>query len=304
MSQIIKQGYGAANLIVTSGYGFNAEEPPTPPTPTPTYTITITAEEHGSTSPAAGTHVYEEGETAVLTATADSGWGFLHWLKNSETIITANPYTFTVTQGATFDPVFQVNQTPEEPEQPEPQPDYSLTPASMFTALVAKVEAQGVSCNVTHKKLVLDQQDGVTGQFVEAYDESTVKAVFCPDGAANEGFESARASQVHAVVYVYLPVYEGDDLIDAAGRAWHVLTSEPVTFGDVYAFRRLGVVYSNAARSEGEYHPPPSALKRLTVHVLDWSIPVYNLCNLTIQVYDFNLVGNNGFPYTYPFTLA
>ena len=65
------------------------------------YAITVSAD------PAAGGTVtggntYEEGSTATLTATANSGYTFVNWTKNGTTVSTNATYSFTVTEAATF----------------------------------------------------------------------------------------------------------------------------------------------------------------------------------------------------------
>lgn len=57
----------------------------------PTFTITATATTGGQVS---GDGEYEENEEVTLTATPDSGYEFVGWEEDSETVSTANPYIF------------------------------------------------------------------------------------------------------------------------------------------------------------------------------------------------------------------
>ncbi len=47
--------------------------------------LTINIDGGGSTDPAEGTHIYEEGEEVTITATADEGWSFEEWTGTDET---------------------------------------------------------------------------------------------------------------------------------------------------------------------------------------------------------------------------
>lgn len=57
----------------------------------PTFTITATATTGGQVS---GDGEYEENEEVTLTATPDSGYEFVRWEEDSETVSTDNPYMF------------------------------------------------------------------------------------------------------------------------------------------------------------------------------------------------------------------
>ena len=64
------------------------------PAPVAKYTVTATAE-NGTVE---GAGEYEEGAEATLTATANEGYEFTCWTSGEDTVSTANPYTFTVTE--------------------------------------------------------------------------------------------------------------------------------------------------------------------------------------------------------------
>ena len=48
----------------------------------PQETLTINSDSHGTTNPAAGTHTYDNGTQANVTATASEGYTFSHWVLN------------------------------------------------------------------------------------------------------------------------------------------------------------------------------------------------------------------------------
>lgn len=68
--------------------------------PIPKYTITVNAESGGSVS---GGGMYEEGTTATITATPDSGYEFIQWNDGN----TLNPRTITVSNNATYTAQFE-----------------------------------------------------------------------------------------------------------------------------------------------------------------------------------------------------
>ena len=79
----------------TRGTTIGADNQPVTPTPAGSIRVFATALGDGGTVSGGGT--YEEGATVTLTATPAQGYTFVRWVKNgtSETLSTANPYTFT-----------------------------------------------------------------------------------------------------------------------------------------------------------------------------------------------------------------
>lgn len=78
----------------TRGTTMGANDQPITPTPEGSVRIFATALGDGGTVSGGGT--YEVGASVTLTATANSGYRFVRWVKNgtSETLSTSNPYTF------------------------------------------------------------------------------------------------------------------------------------------------------------------------------------------------------------------
>ena len=90
--------------------------------PVVTYTITATASpSYGGTVSGGGT--FEAGTTCTLTATANAGYHFVNWIDVAGAPVSTNAtYTFTVTQDAAFDAVFE-----------EDQPGSDITQTSSFS---------------------------------------------------------------------------------------------------------------------------------------------------------------------------
>jgi uncharacterized protein YneR len=55
--------------------------------------LTVIVMGSGSTTPSQGIHSYEEGTEVNVTATADAGWMFDHWILDSVNVGSDNPYT-------------------------------------------------------------------------------------------------------------------------------------------------------------------------------------------------------------------
>ncbi len=72
------------------------------------YTITATANPtQGGTVTGGGT--YNHGETATLTATANTGYIFINWKKDGDVVSTNHTYSFTVTEDASYVANFSLN---------------------------------------------------------------------------------------------------------------------------------------------------------------------------------------------------
>jgi uncharacterized repeat protein (TIGR02543 family) len=64
---------------------------------TTTYDLTIASTTGGSTTPAAGTHTYDDGDEVSLTATPASGYAFVNWTGDVSTIADVSDATTTIT---------------------------------------------------------------------------------------------------------------------------------------------------------------------------------------------------------------
>jgi len=62
-----------------------------------TYDLTIASATGGSTSPAAGTHTYDDGDVVDLTATPDASYVFVNWTGDTDTVADVNDATTTIT---------------------------------------------------------------------------------------------------------------------------------------------------------------------------------------------------------------
>ena len=72
------------------------------------YTITVSASpSNGGTVSGAGT--YQNGSTCTLTATPNTGYSFVRWMKNGNQVSTNHSYSFTVTANASYVAEFSLN---------------------------------------------------------------------------------------------------------------------------------------------------------------------------------------------------
>ncbi len=109
-----------------------APPPPPPPPPEPiNYTLAISVVScDGSplppgcvTDPAAGSYLYEQGQTATVTATASEGWYFDHWTLD-DINRTENPTSVKLTSDHILVAVF--NPTPAPPPPPPPPAAFTV----------------------------------------------------------------------------------------------------------------------------------------------------------------------------------
>jgi hypothetical protein len=78
---------------------------PTAATP-PTYQLVINSSTGGSTNPAAGAYVKNQGDQVAITAMPASGYNFDHWVMGDGSQSTDNPLILTMTQDYRVTPVF------------------------------------------------------------------------------------------------------------------------------------------------------------------------------------------------------
>jgi hypothetical protein len=71
------------------------------------YTVNVSAEPSAGGVVSGGGNVFHFGDQCTLTATANKGYNFVNWTKADGTQIYTNPYTFTVTESASFVAHFQ-----------------------------------------------------------------------------------------------------------------------------------------------------------------------------------------------------
>ena len=69
------------------GHGYFSNAPPAVE-----YNLTIAVDGSGSTVPAVGIHTYDEDTLVPVTATADGGWTFDHWVLDTVDVGDTNPY--------------------------------------------------------------------------------------------------------------------------------------------------------------------------------------------------------------------
>ena len=72
------------------------------------YDLVVSVSGLGSTIPSVGSYRYEQGSEVVVTASADSGWIFSHWLLDNEPAGSDNPITITVDADYSLVAVFEV----------------------------------------------------------------------------------------------------------------------------------------------------------------------------------------------------
>ncbi|MDX9941299.1 MAG: InlB B-repeat-containing protein [Bacteroidales bacterium] len=74
------------------------------------YQLTILVQGNGTTNPAAGTHIYNEGSQVSVTATPAANYHFVQWLENGEPLSEIETVTITLNTDRTITAVFALNQ--------------------------------------------------------------------------------------------------------------------------------------------------------------------------------------------------
>ena len=74
----------------------------------PLYALNITTTAGGTTTPAPGTYIYDNGTLVNVTATANPGYDFDHWILDSFDVGTSNPYHVLMNQNHTLNAVFVI----------------------------------------------------------------------------------------------------------------------------------------------------------------------------------------------------
>ena len=87
-----------------------------------------------------GAGTYSHGSTATLTATANTGYAFVHWTKNGNVVSTSASYSFTVTESAAYVAHFTSGTH---------HVTTSITPFNSGQTTGAGVYAHGAQCTVT-----------------------------------------------------------------------------------------------------------------------------------------------------------
>jgi len=132
-------GYSGAKTcqiddVALSGVS-NSVPPPPPPPPEPTkYNMTVGISPNGTTTPAAGTYLYDSGTSVTLTATPLSGYRFDHWLVNGQQNVD-NPLNVTVLSETTIVPVFTLISEPPPPPEPTPTGAFPAQAAMRISGL-------------------------------------------------------------------------------------------------------------------------------------------------------------------------
>lgn len=127
----------------------------------------------------------------------------------------------------------------------------------MWTHLVARVEASGVSCDVTLHTLALDLEDGETGQYGMGFTDSTVKMVISPDGVDLKDVSVGKHGQLHAKGFCIDLVAAGDRVTDSFSNIWRVTTAHHAPVGDVVTHYELDLELMLTGTGSN-LHPPPT----------------------------------------------
>jgi hypothetical protein len=114
---------------LTVSPNFRAQPPPPLP---PTFVITIQPSANGTTTPSAGSYIYQSNSTITITANANLGFNFDYWKVNG-VISSNNPLTINASSDLTITPFFAMQPPPQTPNVTivvQPTPNGTTTPSS------------------------------------------------------------------------------------------------------------------------------------------------------------------------------
>jgi hypothetical protein len=132
-----------------------------------------------------------------------------------------------------------------------------VAPSSLWTTLLAKVEASGVDCDVALHTLALGAEDGENGQYGLGFLDSTISMVIEPDNTQLKDVAAGTHGQLHATAYCIDLVSDGDRVTDSFGNVWRVTTSHHAPVGDVITHYQLDLELM-IADTGSNLHPPPA----------------------------------------------
>jgi len=114
--------------------------------------------------------------------------------------------------------------------------------SNLYSTVVAKIEAQGLSCNVTLHSLVLGAEDAGTKHYAKGYTDSTIKMVAMDtQGEFNAVLGTGSHVQLTQTVSVApdTAIAEGDGVTDSFGSVWVVKSVLPFPAGNVMVHKRV-----------------------------------------------------------------
>lgn len=124
---------------------------------------------------------------------------------------------------------------------------------SLFKALVASVERQGVSCDVTLHSLLLGAADATTGLYARSFTDSTISMVIQTENVNVHKGSAGLYPRVDAVGFSETLIHAGDEVTDGNSNRWRVLSVSQFVIGDElqYYVSALNEAYPGAGEGGG-----------------------------------------------------
>jgi hypothetical protein len=160
------------------------------------YTLTVVNTGFGTSTPAAGAHVYASGTVVTVTAIPNDRYFLFKWVVDSADSGTTNPTTVTISANHTIEAVFN----------------------------------ESHNSNVTLRTLSLGNQDTVTGHYAKAFATTCIRMVLVPKGSTLMVNAVGLYGKYDVTGYTADALNIGDQIIDAFGYYYSVELSEPYTW--------------------------------------------------------------------------
>ena len=105
-----------------------------------------------------------------------------------------------------------------------------------WSPLITQFEGIG-SCDVTWRRLVLNNRDDTTGWYTKSFNEQTIKGILIPRGATSTAMAAGVYVRLDAVFRAVEPLVVGDEIQSADSVYYEVKTVKPHRVGDAFWFR-------------------------------------------------------------------
>ena len=130
-----------------------------------------------------------------------------------------------------------------------------MRPDGLVEDFIRVMEDKGADANVTLRSLILGSQDSETGWYGAAYSNSTIKMIILPRGRKEYELPAGHSFWINFAGFTASQVTEGDLIVDADDRVYHVVSVTPHCVGDLTVYYECELAYF-LGEGEGIIEPP------------------------------------------------
>lgn len=130
-----------------------------------------------------------------------------------------------------------------------------MRPDGLVEDFIRVMEDKGADADVTLRSLILGAQDSETGWFGAAYSDSTIKMIILSRGRKEYELPTGHCFWINFAGFTASQVLEGDLIVDADDRVYHVISVTPHCVGDLTIHYECELAYF-MGEGEGIFEPP------------------------------------------------